>query len=241
MSEEVNKAREVVSAMFSSIAPVYDLLNRSLSFGRDVKWRKKLVRGMKLPEDGTVLDLCCGTGDVAIAIVREHPHFNGVVYGVDFSAIMIDKARDKVAKLGPPYPRKIDFLMGDALDLQFADEKFDAVAVAFGIRNLADLRLGVKEIYRVLKKDGQLNILEFFGNRVSNPIVAWYVEHVIPLVGNTVSRSRAYSYFVRSSKEFCTISQFEDILKSENFIDISWEELSYGVAHIVRARKGYKP
>ena len=238
MTDRVNKDRKIVGAIFSSIAPVYDALNRSLSLGQDVKWRRELVRGADLPEDGLVLDLCTGTGDVALAFMTERPDFKGLVYAIDFSAPMVNKARDKIAKLGAPYPRRVDFLMGDATDLQFADDKFDVATVAFGVRNLTHTWLGLAEMNRVLKPGGQANILEFFPDGIAGGFVRWYLNHVMPLVGNIVSHTRAYTYLRRSSEEFFTRKEFEQLLVTAGFKDISWTRLTHGIAHIVRARKG---
>jgi demethylmenaquinone methyltransferase / 2-methoxy-6-polyprenyl-1,4-benzoquinol methylase len=238
VTEEIKKDRKIIGAMFSSIAPVYDFLNKLLSLGQDSRWRWQLVKGTKLPESGRVLDLCTGTGDIAVAFLRANPDYDGTIYALDFSALMIDKAREKVAKLGPPFPRKIDFLMGDALDLQFPDDKFDIVTVAFGVRNFTDIKTGLEEIHRVLRPGGQLSVLEFFPDGIGGHFVKWYLDTMVPLIGNMVSHTNAYSYLRRSSDDFFTTKEFESMLKSLGFIDISWERLTFGIAHIVRAKKG---
>ena len=238
MTEKIQKDRKTVGAMFSSIAPVYDLLNGLLSLGQDAKWRRLLVKGADLPESGKVLDLCTGTGDIAVAILKQYPDFKGMINAIDFSAPMVDKARGKVARLGPPFPRTIDFAMGDALDMQFPDDKFDVVTVGFGVRNFTDLKSGLEEIYRVLKPGGQMSVLEFFPDGIGGHFVRWYLDHVVPLIGNLVSGTKAYTYLRRSSDDFFTTQEFESMLKSLGFVDISWERLTHGIAHIVRARKG---
>jgi demethylmenaquinone methyltransferase/2-methoxy-6-polyprenyl-1,4-benzoquinol methylase len=237
VSDKIQKDRKTIGAMFSSIAPVYDALNRWLSLGQDIGWRRKLVKGADLPEKGIVLDLCTGTGDVAIAFLTERPDFKGLIYAVDFSAPMVDKARGKVAKLGPPYPRRIDFLMGDALDLQFADDKFDAVTVAFGVRNFADLRAGLEEIHRVLKPGGQVDILEFFPDGVAGWVVRLYLDHVVPRIGDLVSRTHAYTYLRRSSDRFLARKDFQKLLRSIGFAQVDWVRLTCGIAYIARAGK----
>jgi len=238
MTPQSEKGRKTIGALFSSIAPTYDFLNHLLSLGCDTQWRKQLVRGTILPANGIVLDLCTGTGDVALAILRERGDFQGEIVAIDFSAMMVDNARAKIAQLGPPYPRRVDFMMGDALDLQFPDDKFDAVTVAFGVRNFEQIWAGLNEIRRVLKPSGQVCILEFFGDGAENGLIQRYADLVVPAVGDLVSHTKAYSYLRRSSGEFFTRPEFENILKFVGFTDISWEPLTFGIAHIVRARKG---
>jgi demethylmenaquinone methyltransferase/2-methoxy-6-polyprenyl-1,4-benzoquinol methylase len=238
MGVKIDKDRKVVASLFSSIAPVYDTLNRTLSLGRDRIWRRELVRGADLPPNGLVLDLCTGTGDVALTFLTERPEFKGMVYAVDFSALMVDKAREKIAHLGPPYPVRVEFLMGDALDLQFPDDKFDIVSVAFGIRNFANLRQGLEEIHRVLKPGGQANILEFFSDNPAGRVVRWYLDYVVTTIGDAVSRTEAYTYLRRSSSEFISRKGFEETLLRLGFTDLSSKHVTFGVAHIVRARKG---
>jgi demethylmenaquinone methyltransferase/2-methoxy-6-polyprenyl-1,4-benzoquinol methylase len=238
MGIHVDKDRKVIAAMFSSIAPVYDTLNRTLSLGRDRIWRRELVRGADLPADGLVLDLCTGTGDLALAFLTDRPEYKGMVYAVDFSALMVDKARGKIARLGAPYPVRVEFLMGDALDLQFPDDKFDIVSVAFGVRNFTNLEQGLEEMHRVLKPGGQANILEFFSDNPAGRVVRWYLDCMVTTIGNMVSRTRAYSYLRKSSSEFISRKGFEESLRAFGFTDISSQSLTFGVAHIVRARKG---
>jgi demethylmenaquinone methyltransferase/2-methoxy-6-polyprenyl-1,4-benzoquinol methylase len=236
VSGRIGKDPKAVGAMFSSIAPVYDRLNRALSLWQDVAWRRQLVRGADLPERGLVLDLCTGTGDIAIGFITERLDFKGLVLAVDFSAMMVDRARGKLAKLGAPYASRVEFLMGDALDLQYPDEKFDVVAVAFGVRNFFDVPRGLKEIHRVLKVGGQVNILEFFPGQTRGP-ARWYARRFVPWIGSLVSGTSAYWYLERSSDEFYRPEDFEQLLAAQGFLEISWERLTFGVAHIVRARK----
>jgi demethylmenaquinone methyltransferase/2-methoxy-6-polyprenyl-1,4-benzoquinol methylase len=226
-----------VGAMFSAIAQYYDPLNSILSFWQADRWRRRLIMGADLPEDGLVIDLCTGSGEVALGFLTERPEFRGNVYAIDFSAPMIDIARGKVARLGAPYPRRIDFLMGDATDLQFQDDKFDVASVAYGVRNYADAEAGLAEIYRVLKPSGQLNMIEFFSDGITFAPIRWYLDSVVPLLGNIISATRAYSYLRRSSRNFYTRGQFEKLLTSIGFVDILWERMTLGISYIVRARK----
>ena len=237
MSVEGGKDPKEIGAMFSTIAPFYDPLNSIISLWQAERWRQKLIMGADLPEDGLVIDLCTGSGEVALGYLTERPDFKGYVYAIDFSAPMIDIARGKVARLGAPYPRRVEFLMGDATDLQFPDDKFDVASVAFGVRNYSDVEAGMAEIHRVLKPSGQLNIIEFFKDGVTFPPVEWYLDILVPLIGNIISSTKAYSYLRRSSREFCTRGEFEELLESIGFRDVTWERMGFGIAYIVRARK----
>lgn len=230
------KNPKAIGAMFSAIAPGYDRLNHLLSLWQDVIWRRRLVRGADLPPYGLVLDLCTGTGDVALELVTQRPDFRGFVHAVDFSAIMVDRAREKLARLGRPYASRIDFVMGDALDLQFPDEKFDAVFVAFGVRNFADTARGLSEIHRVLKQGGQANILEFFSGETRG-LVRWYASRLVPWLGNLASGSHAYAYLRESTNEFYRPAEFKELMIDQGFKEIIWERLTFGAAHITRARK----
>ncbi len=237
MSIAHEKDRKKIAAMFSSIAHRYDFLNQFLSFGQAKKWRSRLIAGADLPKRGLVLDLCTGSGDLALGFLTERPDFRGYVHGIDFSAPMIDLARNQVAKLGSPFPRRVEFMMGDALDLNFDDEKFDLVSVGFGVRNFADTVAGLKEMHRILKVGGQANILEFFNDGISFPPVGWYVNYMVPLIGNMISCTSAYSYLRDSSNDFHRRDEFENILLEIGFINIRWERMTFGTAHIVRAEK----
>ena len=224
--------------MFSEISSHYDFLNQFLSFGRSKLWKLKLIKEADLPNKGFVLDVCTGSGDLALGFVKERSEFNGYVIGIDFSAPMIDQARDRVAHLGAPYPRRVEFLMGDALDLNYNDDKFDLVSVGFGVRNFVSLENGLKELTRVLKSGAQLNVLEFFRDGVTSPAIRCYLDTVLPLIGNTIARSKAYTYLRDSSRDFLTVDEFESMLADLGYENIVSERMTFGVAHIVRARKG---
>jgi demethylmenaquinone methyltransferase/2-methoxy-6-polyprenyl-1,4-benzoquinol methylase len=233
----VSKDPKKVAEMFSTIAPYYDGLNRSMSLWQDVTWRKKLIMETDLPEDGIVLDLCTGTGDIAIGYLRHRTEFKGDIVGLDFSAYMVDLARDKLIKLGTGYQTRIDFLMGDATDLNFRDDKFDVISVGFGVRNFSDTIAGLEEMYRVLKPGGQANILEFFSGGINTGFVKWYTSSVVPAIGNIVSRSGAYTYLSKTSSEFYTIDEFRKVLEEIGFRDMEFERMTFGISYIVRCRK----
>jgi demethylmenaquinone methyltransferase / 2-methoxy-6-polyprenyl-1,4-benzoquinol methylase len=235
--DETRKNRKAIAAMFSSIAPHYDFLNQFLSFGQAARWRTKLIKGANLDGKDLFLDVCTGSGDIALGILKTRLDFKGNAIGIDFSAPMLDLARSNVAKLGAPYPRRAEFMMGDALDLMYMDEKFDMVSVGYGVRNFEDTMAGLKEMYRVLKFGGQLNVLEFFKGSITSPPIQWFLDTIIPLVGNAISRTDAFSYLRDSSNDFYTVDDFCRLLGQVGFRDIEKERMTFGIAHIIRAIK----
>ncbi len=233
----IKKNRKAIAAMFSSIAPHYDFLNQLLSFGQAIRWRKRLIGKADLAGKELVLDLCTGSGDIALGILTDRKDFEGSVIGIDFSAPMVDIARNRVAKLGSPYPVRVEFMMGDALDLNYADDKFDMVSVGYGVRNFENTIDGLKEMFRVLKPGGEVNILEFFRAEITFLPVEVIVDTLIPWVGNMISGTKAYSYLRESTWDFCRVEEFCELLSNVGFTDIQTERMSFGVAHIIRARK----
>jgi demethylmenaquinone methyltransferase / 2-methoxy-6-polyprenyl-1,4-benzoquinol methylase len=235
--DEARKNRKAIAAMFSSIAPHYDFLNQFLSFGQASRWRTKLIKGANLGGKDLILDVCTGSGDIALGILQIRPDFKGNAIGIDFSAAMLDLARSNVAKLGAPYPRRVEFMIGDALDLVYMDEKFDMVSVGYGVRNFEDTIAGLKEMYRVLKTGGQLNVLEFFKGSIKSPPVRWFLDTIIPMVGNTISKTDAFSYLRDSSNDFYTVEGFCELLGQVGFKEIKCERMTFGIAYIIRAIK----
>lgn len=219
--------------MFDSIAPVYDRLNHLLSFGIDRSWRRRLVRRTvsfcrQRPGDVRVLDVACGTGDVSIALSRKGLN----VTGVDISANMMDIARKKAPE--------ITFRYGDASSLPFEDGTFDAVTIAFGIRNFDKRAQCIRELYRVLKDGGMLAIAEFSipRNRLWRGVYTVYFRHVLPAVGRIVSRqSYAYTYLPESSFDFPAPEDFLTELSEGGFADMTARSMTGGVAYLYVGRK----
>jgi demethylmenaquinone methyltransferase/2-methoxy-6-polyprenyl-1,4-benzoquinol methylase len=225
---------ETVSRMFGEVSPRYDLLNRVLSMGLDGSWRRIAV-GMAEPSRARrVLDLATGTGDLALAFAREKS-FPGEVVGLDFTADMIRRARNKAAARG--VADRVQFLEGDALAIPEPDGSFDIVSVAFGVRNFADVAKGLAEARRVLAPGGRLVVLEFFARR-ENPLLRFYLGEIVPRVGRWISRSpTAYAYLRDSTRGFLGPDEFAAKLDALGFAPVVVRRLSWGIAHCVVATK----
>lgn len=215
--------------MFGAIAPQYDLLNRSLSLGLDRSWRRRTVRRLDLKPGARLLDLGCGTGDLALAFAA-----TGVtVVGADFAGPMLPLARSKAQRrrLAPCW------LRGDALALPFADRSFDAVTVAFGVRNFEDPQAALAECARVLRPGGRLAVLEFFPMPPGmwSRLFRFYFRQVLPRVARLTAagRSGAYDYLPRSVDGFVPAGQFRDWLERAGFRAVTEQAFTGGVARLV--------
>ncbi len=236
--------------MFEAIAPRYDLLNRLLSLRQDVYWRRIMVSVMKLPDNGKVLDVACGTGDVAFEILgQKGPGVS--VFGVDFSPGMLVLAKNKIRNVsagsGPskfPEYRKypnIHLTAGNAFHLPFRKETFDAITIAFGIRNIRD-KLSVLEIFHdSLKPGGMLLVLELAtppkGLLLS--LYLLYFKKILPLIGWFFSKNlKAYKYLPASVINFPEPDIFAGIMRSAGFSNVRWRKLTMGVATLYIGRRG---
>lgn len=227
--------KQQVTHMFDTISENYDRLNRVISLGIDQKWRKKVIRLALENRPTRVLDVATGTGDLAIALAE-----NGEVQvtGLDISPGMLEVGKQKIQQkqLG----KQIDMLIGDSEEIPFEDDTFDAVTVAFGVRNFENLEAGLQEISRVLKPKGRIVILETsvpsktffrFGYRV-------YCKNYLPMVGKLLSRDEmAYSYLSESAAQFPHGEEFNNILAKSGFIDIENIPQTFGAATIYTASK----
>jgi demethylmenaquinone methyltransferase/2-methoxy-6-polyprenyl-1,4-benzoquinol methylase len=220
--------------MFARIAPTYDRLNRLLSLRRDVAWRRSLVRRLR-PGPGRVLDLCAGTGDLALMVGRSGRSPGGRVHGSDFCLPMLEWG---VRKRG--LARHAHLTCADALRLPYASGSFETVLVAFGLRNFENLEAGLGEIARVTAPGGQLLALEFFpGSRGPvEPFFRFYFHRILPLVGRLVSRDReAYRYLPSSVGGFPDPESFASLLREHGYARIDLVPRSFGVATLVTAEK----
>ncbi len=223
-----------VEDMFDNIAPKYDLLNHVLSMKIDVLWRKKLVKWMNKDQPKEVLDVATGTGDLAIAIEKGT---SANVVGLDLSQQMLNVGVIKIKKLN--LDRKISMQKGDAENLPFDDDRFDAVSVAFGVRNFENLTKGLAELRRVVKENKSVYILEF--SKVEGflgPFYMFYFKNILPAIGKLVSKdNRAYTYLPDSVNAFPFGEKMKQILLDTGFKKVEYKKLSLGIATIYKATK----
>jgi len=222
--------RAYVRRIFSEIAPRYDLLNHLLSFNIDKRWRAKAIRELAWDRSpaGTYLDLCAGTLDVGTQLIRE-PGFRGFVLGTDFALPMLQAGAGKVSRdrLAP--------VNGDALELPYRENALDGAIVAFGIRNLADLGTGLREVLRVLKPGARFVILEF--STPKSAIIRGgyhaYFHNVLPWIGGVISGHKtAYKYLPQSVANFPEQEALADRMREAGYRDVRYRNLTFGVAAI---------
>lgn len=240
MDKALNRDEETISNMFSKAASRYDFLNHFLSLNCDTGWRKTMVRksGFRLyGDDVSLLDLCCGTGDVAFEFLRDK-EFKGQVTGVDFAPPMIDLANKKAVK--PGFSQKVKFIEGNVLKLPFENESFDIITIAFGLRNLSNLEIGLSEMFRMLKKGGRFMSLEFFRpeSGISRSLSDWYIKYFIPFAGRIISgNDSAYQYFPLSRDKFSSAIEFDEKLRQAGFHDINHGHFLFRISTLHTAIK----
>ena len=228
MPDSTNAANEHagrVREMFSGIAKRYDLLNHLLSGNIDKRWRRIVATRVreKLSGSGRVLDVACGTGDLALTLFE---NTGARVVGTDFCRPMLQIAAEKTA-------HRIPLIEGDALDLPFRDGSFEAATIAFGLRNLASVEGGLAELRRVLKPGGWVAVLEFSrpANAMLRPVFGLYFTKVLPLMGGLISGSRyAYSYLPASVQKFPDQQQLSLLMQRAGFDQVQFENLTGGIA-----------
>jgi len=221
--------------MFDNIAPRYDFLNHFLSLGIDKLWRKKAIRILSGYKTDYILDVATGTGDFAVAAAKLKPR---KIIGFDLSEQMLSVGRDKVIRL--ELNDLIEFIKGDSEDMPFTNGQFDAITVAFGVRNFENLENGLKEFYRVLKSEGVAVILEFSKPRYfpMKQFYLFYFFKILPFVGRLVSKdSSAYSYLPASVMAFPDDQKFISVLQNVGFSNCRQIRLTFGIATIYIAQK----
>jgi len=235
-TQNEREAAERVREMFSRIAPRYDLLNHLLSFSLDHAWRRRTSRRFQRVlrrTEARVLDLCCGTGDLTFAMNRMRMHalrdegaHRMPIIGSDFSEPMVERARKKAGH----HPRAAVFLTADALRLPFPDASFDLVTSAFGFRNLANYEEGLREIARVLKRGGQVGILEF--SQPTGPMAGvfrFYFRRIMPLIGGAISGSgEAYFYLPSSVEKFPSSAELAALMRKAGFGEVRMDSWNFG-------------
>jgi demethylmenaquinone methyltransferase/2-methoxy-6-polyprenyl-1,4-benzoquinol methylase len=224
--------------MFDAIARRYDTLNHVLSAGLDRRWRRRAVRELRLTGAERVLDVCTGTADLAIAASSGAGGRAQQVVGVDFSAAMLDIARDKVRRAA--LESRVHLVRGDATAVPLGDRSCDAAMVAFGIRNVVDLDHGIAELYRVLRPGGRLAILEFGMPRQPGLAALYrsYFRHILPRIGRVVSRhADAYAYLPASVAAFPSGEAFAARLRAAGFSGVRGVRMALGAVHLYLARR----
>lgn len=227
--------REQVEQMFDSIAHRYDFLNRFLSLGIDQIWRKKAIASLKEVKPEYILDVATGTADLAIAALKLNPKH---VTGIDISNQMLAVGRDKIkAKL---LHDKIELFQGDSSKLPFNDNKFDAITVAFGVRNFELLQQGLNEMNRVMRKGGKIAVLEFSKPKQFpvKQLYNFYFKYILPTWGGLISKSKsAYTYLPESVNHFPEGKEFAAYLENAGFSQIKIKPLTFGVCTLYTAIK----
>ncbi|MDO6595298.1 bifunctional demethylmenaquinone methyltransferase/2-methoxy-6-polyprenyl-1,4-benzoquinol methylase UbiE [Oceanihabitans sp. 2_MG-2023] len=227
--------KEQVTKMFDTISKDYDGLNRVISFGIDVSWRKKVVAMVKETQPKTILDIATGTGDLAINLAQTNAE---KIIGLDISSGMLNIGKTKINKHG--LENTIEMVLGDSENMPFEDNSFDAITVAFGVRNFETLEKGLKEIHRVLKPKGTFVILE-----TSMPTKTpykqgynFYTKNILPLIGKIFSKDRsAYKYLCESASVFPFGEALNNILRETGFINVTDFPQTFGVATIYKSSK----
>ena len=234
-AEQQGSKKKQVTKMFDGISSNYDFLNRIISLGIDIKWRNRVVEILKPKKPDSILDIATGTGDLALALQKTKA---SRIVGLDISPGMLAKGKDKVSAQN--LENTIEMVLGDSEALKYKECTFDAVTVAFGVRNFENLELGLSELFRVLKSGGTLVILETavptkFPFKQGYSI---YTKFLVPLMGKLITSDQAaYKYLSDSAAVFPYGKQFNNILKKIGFIEVEDHPQTLGVASIYCATK----
>lgn len=231
--EAVGSKKQQVSKMFDNIAKHYDFLNHFLSLGIDKIWRKNMINELVEVQPTLILDVATGTGDVAINTIKQLNINNLRIVGLDISPEMLKIGKNKVHTEG--MTEKIDMIVGDSENLPFESNKFDAITVAYGVRNFENLERGLSEINRVLKPNGKLVVLEFSKPNVFplKQLFNFYFKNILPFIGKLTSKdNRAYSYLYESVQAFPDGEDFLKVLAKTGFNHTQCKSLTIGICSI---------
>lgn len=234
--KEDGSKKEQIAQMFDNVAGTYDFLNRFLSLGIDVYWRKKAIAKLKSLAPQKVLDVATGTADVALETKRQLAPAK--IIGVDISAQMLEVGRTKIKQ--QQAAQTIELQLGDSENLQFETASFDAATLSFGVRNFENVEKGLQEILRVLKPNGKLIVLEFSRPRIFplKQLFNIYFKYVLPLIGKLTSKDpRAYTYLYESVQAFPDREAFVALLQKAGFKKASYEAWTIGIVCCYEAEK----
>ena len=233
--EDKSGKKKQIAMMFNNISRKYDLLNHLLSLGIDISWRKKAINQLKTLQPKKILDVATGTADFAIEAISLKPD---KVIGVDISEGMLEQGKEKIKKL--KLQQSIELLMADSEDLPFLDNKFDAVIVAFGVRNFENLEKGLSEMIRVTRVGGMVVIIEFSRppDFPFNYIYNFYFKYILPGIGKIISKDKsAYRYLPDSVMAFPDGENFISILRKTGFKNLKCLPLTFGISCIYTGSK----
>ncbi len=241
---------DFIKEMFNAIAPRYDFLNRLLSLRQDVYWRRVMISALNLTNQDIILDVACGTGDVMIEIIDRNPNQKQVI-GVDFAPEMLKLASNKLTQkntgrnthqsIHRNIHKSIQLIAGNGLHLPFSSNTFDAITIAFGIRNIMDRESALTCFFNCLKPGGALAVLELATpkNKFFLSLYLFYFKRILPLIGSFFSKQiNAYTYLPESVINFPAADEFAAIMKQAGFTGIKWQSLTMGIATLFI---GYKP
>ena len=230
--------KQQVSKMFDNIAKHYDFLNHFLSLGIDKIWRRKMIAELQDVQPQLILDVATGTGDVAINTIKQLNIKGLHIIGLDISPEMLNIGKKKIVTEG--MSGTIDMIVGDSENLPFENNKFDAITVAYGVRNFENLERGLSEMQRVLKPKGKLVVLEFSQPRVFpfRQLFNFYFKNILPLIGKMTSKdNRAYTYLYESVQAFPDGDNFLKVLDKTGFKNTACKSLTIGISSIYTAFK----
>lgn len=253
-SAAVDKSGDRIQKMFGEISGRYDFLNHFLSGGVDYYWRWRTVRKVRPDGNAPILDVCTGTGDLAIAYWKKAGGQSAVV-GTDFTPEMLEIAQQKTMRLGiPSRPASTEsnsnnasekapltFRQADTMQLPLESDVYQIVSVAFGLRNVSDTVTGLKEMTRVCRPGGQVAVLEFSmpRNRLFGAVYRWYFRNILPRIGQLLARNSeaAYRYLPQSVSQFPQDEELAGLMRQAGLTDVSWTPLTFGIATLYVGRK----
>ncbi len=233
----MNMELDFIQEMFNNIAPKYDFLNRFLSLRQDIRWRRELVKSARIPDKSKVLDIACGTCDVSLEIKKQNR--NALIFAADFSPVMLKLGKRKIAE---KYNNTIFLTAANALNLPFKQNIFDAVFMAFGIRNIINREAALMEFHNSLKNEGKLAILELTTPRQEfiKKCYLLYFKKLLPILGALFSKnSEAYHYLPTSVMKFPSPENFAYLMRKAGFSEIKWKYMTFGIVTLfVGTKKG---